>query len=75
MENVYVYAFATFGHPSDFQQDCLLPVKNKLPFKIKLFELTHAIKVFPKSKLHSIRFEKINGEIYISYSIYFFLLL
>lgn len=70
MENVYVYAFATFGHPSDFQQDCLLPVKNKLPFKIKLFELTHAIKVFPKSKLHSIRFEKINGEIYISYSIY-----
>jgi hypothetical protein len=70
MENVYIYAFATFGHPSDFQQACILPVKNKLPHKIKLFELTHAIKVFPKSKLHSIRFEKINGEIYISYSIY-----
>jgi hypothetical protein len=70
MENVYVYAFATFGHPSDFQQACILPVKNKLPHKIKLFELTHAIKVFPNSKLHSIRFEKINGKIYISYSIY-----
>lgn len=70
MENVYVYAFATFGHPSDFQQACILPVKNKLPHKIKLFELTHAIKVFQNSKLHSIRFEKINGEIYISYSIY-----
>ena len=70
MENVYVYAFATFGHPSDFQQACILPVKNKLPHKVKLFELTHAIKVFPKSKLYSIRFEKINGEIYISYSIY-----
>ena len=70
MENIYVYAFATFGHPSDFQQACILPVKNKLPHKIKLFELTHAIKVFPKSKLHSIRFEKINGEIYFSYSIY-----
>jgi hypothetical protein len=70
MENVYIYAFATFGHPSDFQQACILPVKNKLPHKIKLFELTHAIKVFPNSELHSIRFEKINGEIYISYSIY-----
>ena len=70
MEKIYVYAFATFGHPSDFQQACILPVKNKLPHKIKLFELTHAIKVFPKSKLHSIRFEKINGVIYISYSIY-----
>lgn len=70
MEKNYVYAFATFGHPSDFQQACILPVKNKLPHKIKLFELTHAIKVFPKSKLHSIRFEKINGDIYISYSIY-----
>ena len=70
MENVYVYAFATFGHPSDFQQACILPVKNKLPHKIKLFELTHAIKVFPKSNLHSLRFERINGVIYISYSIY-----
>jgi hypothetical protein len=70
MGNFYIYAFATFGHPSDFQQDCILPIKNKLPHKIKLFELTHAIKVFPKSNLYSIRFEKINGEIYISYSIY-----
>lgn len=72
MENVYVYAFATFGHPSDFQQACMLPVKNKLPNGIKLFDLTHAIKVFPKSKLYSIRIENINGEIYISYSIYTF---
>ncbi|MEN9547699.1 MAG: hypothetical protein RIR12_290 [Bacteroidota bacterium] len=70
MENVHFFAFATLGHPSDFQQACLLSTKNKLAHKIKLFELTHAIKVFPKSKLYSVRFERINGEVYISYSIY-----
>jgi hypothetical protein len=25
MENIYVFAFATFGHPNDFRQNCFLP--------------------------------------------------
>ena len=70
MENVYVFAFATFGHPNDFRQDCFLPEKRQSVIKVKLFDLTNAIKIYPKSTLYSIRKEIINGLNVISYTIY-----
>lgn len=70
MENIYVFAFATFGHPNDFRQNCFLPEKRQSDIKVKLFDLTNAIKIYPKSTLYSIRKENVNGVNVISYSIY-----
>lgn len=70
MENIYVFAFATFGHPNDFRQNCFLPEKRQSDIKVKLFDLTNAIKIYPKSTLYSIRKENVNGLNVISYTIY-----
>jgi hypothetical protein len=70
MENVYVFAFATFGHPNDFRQNCFLPEKRQSDIKVKLFDLTNAIKIYPKSTLYSIRKENVNGVNIVSYTIY-----
>lgn len=70
MENIYVFAFATFGHPNDFRQNCFLPENRQSDIKVKLFDLTNAIKIYPKSTLYSIRKENVNGVNVISYSIY-----
>ena len=70
MENIYVFAFATFGHPNDFRQNCFLPEKRQSDIKVKLFDLTNAIKIYPKSTLYSIRKENLNGVNIISYTIY-----
>jgi hypothetical protein len=70
MENIFAYAFATFGHPNDFRQTCFFPEKRKL--MAKSFDLTNAIKVFPGSTLYSVRKENINGANCISYAIYTF---
>lgn len=70
MENIYVFAFATFGHPNDFRQNCFLPEKRQSDIKVKLFDLTNAIKIYPKSTLYSIRKENVNGVNVISYTIY-----
>jgi hypothetical protein len=70
MENIYVFAFATFGHPNDFRQNCFLPEKRQSDIKVKLFDLTNAIKIYPKSTLYSIRKENLNGVNILSYTIY-----
>lgn len=70
--NFYIFAFATFGHPNDFRQT---PFKYKNPEiakKIKVFDLSNAIKVFPNSTIYSIRKDQINSSKLISYSIYTF---
>ncbi len=72
MENIYVYAFATFGHPNDFNQVCFLPEERKTDLNLKSFDLSNAIKVFPNSELYSIRKESVNGINLISYSKYTF---
>ena len=72
MEDVFVYAFATFGHPNDFRQTCFLPEKRTQVLMVKSFDLTNSIKVFPDSTLYSIRKEKVNGNYCISYAIYTF---
>lgn len=72
MENIYVYGFATFGHPNDFRQICFYPENRQSDIKVKLFDLTNAVKVYPKSTLYSIRKENINGFNSISYSKYTF---
>ncbi|MEG2334539.1 hypothetical protein [Chryseobacterium sp.] len=71
-ENIYLYAFATFGHPNDFRQTCFLPTKRGTELNIKLFDLTNSIKVYPNSELYAIRKEIANGMKIISYSKYTF---
>ena len=72
MENIYVFAFATFGHPNDFRQSCFFPSDRKSDPNIKLFDLTNAVKISPNSKMYSIRKENINGFNTISYSLFTF---
>ncbi len=68
--NLYVYTFATFGHPNDFRQSPVKYSKPEVARKIKVFDLTNAIKVFPESVIYSIRKEKVENSNLIAYSIY-----
>jgi hypothetical protein len=68
--NLYVYVFATFGHPNDFRQSAVKHSNIEVAKKIKVFDLTNAIKVFPQSVIYSIRKEKVENSNLIAYSIY-----
>ena len=70
--NCYIFAFATFGHPNDFRQTPFKYGNSEIAKQVKVFDLSNAIKVFPKSTIYSIRKERINSSILISYSIYSF---
>lgn len=68
--NYYIFAFATFGHPNDFRQSPFLFSNEEVAKKIKVFDLSNGIKVFPSSKIYSIRKESAGDTKLISYSIY-----
>ncbi len=68
--NLYVYAFATFGHPNDFRQSPIVCSNPDVARNIKVFDLSNAIKVFPESTIYSIKRETVGNSILISYSIY-----
>ncbi len=70
MRNLYVFAFATFGHPNDFRQSAFIYDEKSFAENINIFDLTNAIKVFPDSAIYAIRKELVNEVIAISYSIY-----
>jgi len=70
MKNIYVFAFATFGDPNDFRQSPFICDEQSFAQKIKIFDLTNAIKVFPDSTIYAIRKEIVNEILAISYSIY-----
>lgn len=70
--NCYIFAFATFGHPNDFRQTPFKYVNPEIAKKVKVFDLSNAIKVFPNSTIYSIRKESIRNSKLISYSIYSF---
>lgn len=71
-QSINLIAFGTFGSPSGFRQTFFVG-NNELAQYIKTFDLkTDAIKLFPKSKLYSIRKEYVNSLNTIAYSIYTF---
>ncbi|MES2650626.1 MAG: hypothetical protein V4663_02745 [Bacteroidota bacterium] len=71
MENLYLLAFGTFGHPNDFRQNIFISDDPNIAKSIRTFDLNiNAIKIFPRSKLYSIRKENISGVNSIAYSIY-----
>lgn len=72
MKNIYVFAFATFGHPNDFRQTAFLFDQKSFVQRIELFDLPPAIKVLPDSTIYSIRKDHGNGLAAISYCIYTF---
>jgi hypothetical protein len=72
MNNIYLYGFATFGHPNDYRQSAFKFDKKEIAKNVRIFDLPNAIKVFPNSTLYSIRKESIGGVSGISYAIYTF---
>jgi hypothetical protein len=68
--NCYIFAFATFGHPNDFRQTPYKFANSDIAKRIKVFDLSNAIKVFPNSKIYSIRKEIVGNSKLISYSVY-----
>lgn len=67
---VNLIAFGTFGNPNGFKQT-FFTNNIELARSIKTFDLnTNAIKLFPQSKLYSIRKENVLGSGIISYSAY-----
>jgi hypothetical protein len=72
-KDYFISAFGTFGNPNGFKQTFWFTNNRDVVSKIKTFDLnTNAIKLFPKSKLYSIRKEYANGFNTIAYSIYTF---
>jgi len=70
--NINLIAFGTFGNPNGFRQTFFIG-QIELAQVVKTFDLnTNAIKLFPTSKIYSIRKESLNGIKSISYSIYTF---
>ncbi len=68
--NINFLAFGTFGNPNGFRQT-VIGGNSMLSKNIKTFDLnTNAIKLFPSSKVYSLRKEFINNQKSISYSIY-----
>jgi hypothetical protein len=72
MNNIYLYGFATFGHPNDYRQSPFKFDKKEIAKNVKIFDLPNAIKVFPNSTLYSIRKENIGRLNGVSYAIYTF---
>ncbi|MDI9338190.1 MAG: hypothetical protein QM539_07175 [Alphaproteobacteria bacterium] len=70
MNSIYFWGFATFGHPNDFRQSLFYRSNKEIAKNLKIYDLTNAIKVFPNSKLYSIRKEMIGGYKGVSYTIY-----
>lgn len=71
--HVKLIAFGTFGNPNGFKQNFFGAEREELvKFKlVKTFDLnTNAIKLFPNSKIYSIRKEYAAGFNSISYSLY-----
>lgn len=70
-KNYFISAFGTFGNPNGFKQSFWFTNDRNVVSKIRTFDLnSNAIKLFPKSKVYSIRKEYANGLNTISYSIY-----
>ena len=70
MNSIYFWGFATFGHPNDFRQSLFYRSNKEIANNFKIYDLTNAIKVFPNSKLYSIRKEMIGSYKGVSYTIY-----
>ena len=69
--NYFISAFGTFGNPNGFRQSFWFTTDRDFVKSIKTFDLnTNAIKLFPKSKVYSIRKELCGGRNIIAYSIY-----
>ncbi len=70
--NYFISAFGTFGNPNGFQQSYLLSdLTTNIARNIKTFDLnTNAIKLFPDTKIYSIRKEVADDHFIISYSVY-----
>lgn len=72
-QNIIIVAFGTFGNPNGFKQSFLSLSDKNIARGIKTFDLnTNAIKVFPASKVYSIRKEVVNGFNAIAYTVYTF---
>jgi hypothetical protein len=71
-QHINLAAFGTFGNPNGFKQS-FFAGNQELVRSVKTFDLkTDAIKLFPQSKIYSIRKEFVSGNNAISYSIYTF---
>lgn len=71
-KNIDLVVFGTFGIPHGFRQTILSENKS-ISSNIKTFDLnTNAIKIFPNTKVFSIRKNQSNGKNIIAYSIYSF---
>jgi len=72
-QNIIIVVFGTFGNPNGFKQSFLSLGDKNIARGIKTFDLnTNAIKLFPASKVFSIRKEIVNGLNAIAYTIYTF---
>ncbi len=70
--NINLIAFGTFGNPNGFKQS-FFKGNKELAKNVKAFDLkTDAIKLFPGSKVYSIRKEAVNSAQVISYAVYSF---
>ncbi|WP_347219358.1 hypothetical protein [Chryseobacterium sp.] len=74
MDNTYFFsAFGTFGNPNGFRQSFFLGGNHSIAREIRTFDLkTDAIKLFPQSKIYSIRKDYAGGCNLLSYSVYTF---
>lgn len=72
-QNIIIIAFGTFGNPNGFKQTFFELSDQSIARGIKTFDLnTNAIKLFPTSKVYSIRKSVVNGINAIAYTIYTF---
>jgi len=70
--HINLLAFGTFGNPNGFRQTFFVGSKE-LAKSVKTFDLnTNALKLFPNSKIYSIRKEHAAGFNAIAYSLYSF---
>lgn len=74
MDSIYFFsAFGTFGSPNGFRQSFFLGGNKAIAQGIRTFDLkTDAIKLFPESRLYSIRKDHAGGSNLLSYSVYTF---
>nr|WP_315032546.1 hypothetical protein [uncultured Chryseobacterium sp.] len=74
MDNTYFFsAFGTFGNPYGFRQSFFLGGNKAIAKEIRTYDLkTDAIKLFPQSRIYSIRKDVAGGRNLISYAVYQF---
>ncbi len=72
--HVTIIAFGTFGNPNGFKQSFFnAGAESVLAKSIKTFDLkTDAIRLFPNSRLYSIRKQSVNGNNLVAYTVYSF---